>query len=176
MEKETVKKANKLIVTKPDFQIESKKKSTMHTIENNFETNNNINKNIIDIKCIIPEKQRKSKSKPKKVMKKSDLNSHNSKKISKIIVENNEKKPKTDSKNKNIESSQNILNSIIPINMLDILGPSELKIQIPLEATEKKDLKKELNNPNSKFDKNGQIVIRNRIPKKKPELKFTIPR
>ena len=162
IEKETVKKANKLIEAKLDFHIESKKKSNTH-IKNNFETNNTID---IDIECIIPEKQRISKSKSKKLIKISDLNTNNSKKISKIIVHNNGKKPKTDTKSKNIESSQNIVNSITPRNMLDIPAPSKLKIQIPVEDTEKKDLIKESNSPNSKVGKNGSIVIRKKQSKK----------
>ena len=169
MENETIKKADKLSKRKSHSQIESKKKSAIHIIEDNFETNNNLTKrpNTIDIESIIPEKQRKSKSKSKKVMKKSDLNINNSKKVSKIIVKNDGKFEKIDSQNKNIESAQNLLNSITP----DIPCPSKLIIQIPVEA-QKKDLIKELNTPNSKVGKNDQIVIRKK-ESKKTELKFT---
>ena len=174
MENNTVKKASKLIERKSNFQMESKKKSTMHIIEDDLETKNNINKYTLDIECIIPEKQRKSKSKSKKVMKKSDLNTDNSNKKSKIIVENNgkmPKMPKIDSKNKIIKSSENILNPIVPKNMLDIPIQSKLKIQIPVEDAEKEDMIKKSNIPHSKVGKNGEIIV----PKKEFKKKFIIP-
>ena len=168
MENQTVKKANKLKERKLDSQIESKKRSAIHIINDNLETKNNLTKplNTLDIECI-PEKPRKSKSPSKKVMKKSDLNVDISKKVSKIIVKNDRKLTKIDSINKNTESSQNILNSITPENMLDIPGQPKLKIQIPVEDAEKEDMIKKSNIPHSKVGKNGLTVIRKKKQQKK---------
>ena len=163
MQNETVKKAKKLKEKKSDFLIDSKKRSPNNIINDNLKT-----KNKLDIECI-REKPRKSKSKPKKVMKKSDLNTDISKKLPKIIVKNDGKLTKFDSINKNTESSQNILNSITPKNMLDIPGQSKLKIQIPVEDAEKEDMIKKSNIAHSKVGKNGLIVIREKKPKKNAE-------